>query len=235
MNLEAIHADYSANKEKYTDLLKKNNIPNGITTPKSLTELKVPKEEGNVTVYRAKARLREIGMCLPPGYRIHNNSVYLDIGCGDGLLTKEIAYGLRCYETHGVDLDNFSGAPIKCGLKNFKLVSQEAFQLPYKDGTFDLITVFQVLHHAKSPATVIREAVRVLKKGGILILREHDGIKEVHRLIDFEHLLYEKFDLNKYIGNYLPAKEWDQLIGLKPLGGTPVKGPTRYYTKAYIK
>jgi ubiquinone/menaquinone biosynthesis C-methylase UbiE len=82
---------------------------------------------------------------------------------------------------------------------------------------------------------VICEAKRVLKKNGYLLIREHNGIKKIHPIIDFEHLLYEKIVPEEYIGNYKSYIEWEKLIKMKSIGYTNPYGPTETYMQAFKK
>jgi SAM-dependent methyltransferase len=41
--------------------------------------------------------------------------------------------------------------------------------LPYADGTFDAVVSDQVLEHVRDPAAAVRETIRVLAPGGLLI------------------------------------------------------------------
>jgi ubiquinone/menaquinone biosynthesis C-methylase UbiE len=41
-------------------------------------------------------------------------------------------------------------------------------KLPYKNGTFDIVTSFYTLEHVQSVERVIKESTRVLKKGGVM-------------------------------------------------------------------
>lgn len=45
-------------------------------------------------------------------------------------------------------------------------------ELPFRDGVFNLITCFGVLHHIPSVTRAVRECHRVLAKGGVFLLRE---------------------------------------------------------------
>lgn len=53
------------------------------------------------------------------------------------------------------------------------LARQEEWRLPFRDGSFDLVVLWQVLEHvfgAESKRRVVNEAVRVLKSGGHVLI-----------------------------------------------------------------
>lgn len=60
-------------------------------------------------------------------------------------------------------------------------------QLPYEDGRFDVVMSNSIVHHIPKPETVLREAWRVLKPGGLLffrdLLRPADS-QSVEKLVD---------------------------------------------------
>lgn len=59
------------------------------------------------------------------------------------------------------------------GLMGRIQVSQmDAKQLPHSDATFDTVMSNSILHHIPEPLTVLREAVRVTKSGGLLFFRD---------------------------------------------------------------
>ena len=71
--------------------------------------------------------------------------------------------------------------------------------LPFEADSIGLITALMVLHHIKDPAPTIAEFFRVLKPGGIVIVREHDirqtfsdadDTSELIDLIDTLHLMH---------------------------------------------
>ncbi len=101
----------------------------------------------------------------PKGRRV------LDIGCGGGFLAEEFA-ALGCAVT-GID----SSAPTiaearrhadETGLKiAYRVASGEA--IPFDDATFDIAYCCDVLEHVRDLDTVIAEAARVLKPGGVYL------------------------------------------------------------------
>lgn len=55
----------------------------------------------------------------------------------------------------------------EAGLQNVTTRVADACNLPFDDGTFDLVTCRIAPHHFPEPAAFIREVARVLRKGGV--------------------------------------------------------------------
>jgi len=90
----------------------------------------------------------------------------LDVGCGTGanllMLSK---YG----DAEGVDVSEDALAFCReRGLENVKLGAAE--ELPYEDGTFDLVTALDVVEHLDDDLAGLREMRRVLRPGGRVLL-----------------------------------------------------------------
>jgi SAM-dependent methyltransferase len=58
------------------------------------------------------------------------------------------------------------------GLDHLSVRQGNMYQLRFADGSFDTVTIDQVLYQAEQPAEVLREAARVLRPGGRLLLVE---------------------------------------------------------------
>jgi SAM-dependent methyltransferase len=92
----------------------------------------------------------------------------LDAGCGTGRNVLELG---RLGETTGIDLaPRAIELSTQRGLK--RLARASVAQLPFADGTFDVVTAFDVLCHGavRDEATSLREFRRVLRPGGWLLL-----------------------------------------------------------------
>jgi SAM-dependent methyltransferase len=90
----------------------------------------------------------------------------LDVGCGTGanllMLSK---YG----DAEGVDISEDALAFCReRGLDKVKLGAAE--DLPYDDGTFDLVTAFDVVEHMDDDLAGLKEMRRVLRPGGRVLL-----------------------------------------------------------------
>jgi SAM-dependent methyltransferase len=89
----------------------------------------------------------------------------LDVGCGTGAnldLLREFG------EVLGIDSEE---AAIRfCGERGLDgLTRARAQDLPFGDGTFDLVTSFEVLEHLEDDARAAGEIARVLRPGGRLL------------------------------------------------------------------
>ena len=109
--------------------------------------------------------------------KIQKNVQILDLGCGGGLLTVEIAKkGFK--NIKGVDLSPNS---IKEAIKNSKklLLDVEfkvgnAYEIPFKENSFDIVIVADVLEHLNDLKSAMKEINRILKKGGLIFFETID-------------------------------------------------------------
>lgn len=116
---------------------------------------------------------------------------YLDLGTGTGRIL-EIA---SPHFDGGIGVDNnremLAIARAKLDenqIRHAHVQEADISALPFGRNRFDCIGLYQVLHFIEEPATVIREAGRVLQPGGRLLILDYGehGHKELQR--DFAHL-----------------------------------------------
>jgi SAM-dependent methyltransferase len=93
--------------------------------------------------------------------------VILDLGCGDGSFGR---YRPNSQVTvHGVDAD--AGAVREATRHEMALcVDLEASDLPYPDASFDGVLAKDIFEHVSDPARLVREAHRVLRPGGVMVV-----------------------------------------------------------------
>jgi len=95
-------------------------------------------------------------------------SSILDMGCGEGTRLAKIAD--KNGKIYGIDISKkaIEIAKKKYPQFNFRVGNLE--KLPFPDNTFDLVYSAFVFEHLRNPEKVIKEGVRVLKKGGSLLI-----------------------------------------------------------------
>ena len=93
----------------------------------------------------------------------------LDIGCGDGCITKIITKEKKL-EPYGIEIveSNISKAR-KRGIKVMKCDLQRE-ELPFEKSSFDIVYAGEILEHLAVPEELVEEVRRVLKRDGIFIV-----------------------------------------------------------------
>lgn len=100
--------------------------------------------------------------------KVKKPSRLLDVGCGNGLfLNLARKHG---WETYGVELSPTACEQAKNGL-HLNVVCGELQEARFPDGSFDVVTLYNVLDHLPSPLDELLEIHRILKGGGLLVLR----------------------------------------------------------------
>lgn len=107
----------------------------------------------------------------------------LDVGCGTGNVLRLARRHFR--HCVGVDLSRRLLGELR-RRDGFDLAAAEALYLPFRDGQFDLVSMYALVHHIVDPAPVFRAAWRALRPGGRLYL-DHDPNYFFGR---FHHIYY---------------------------------------------
>jgi len=97
----------------------------------------------------------------------------LDIGSGEGRILKLL--GSRAQRAVGVDIDSDArqlarAELLLAGIENCSLRKGDMYDLPFADAEFDTIVLDDVLATANRPLAAIKEARRILKPAGRLLL-----------------------------------------------------------------
>lgn len=92
----------------------------------------------------------------------------LDVGCGPGLAAQTLARKIG--RVAGVDATApfIAIARKRLPQGDFRVAEMET--LPYADGTFDVVTGFNAFQYAAKPVNALREARRVARPGGMIVI-----------------------------------------------------------------
>lgn len=110
---------------------------------------------------------------LTPGMRI------LDIGCGPGTITADLAGLVPDGHVTGLDrapgvLEQAGATAAGRGLTNTAFTVGDVHALDFPDDTFSVVHAHQVLQHVGDPVRALREMRRVTRPGGFVAVRDAD-------------------------------------------------------------
>ncbi|KAI1130916.1 ubiE/COQ5 methyltransferase [Nemania abortiva] len=159
---------------------------------------------------------------IKPHYRI------LDVGCGPGSITVDLAQLVPQGSVIGVDTseDVISQARDLARTRgvtaNLEFQKSDGSKLPFGDDEFDIVFCHQVLHHVQEPVSILKEMARVTRKGGIVAAREVDygavtWYPELPGIQRWEDIHMENFKVSNSqpkAGRYVKA--WAREAGFAP-------------------
>jgi ubiquinone/menaquinone biosynthesis C-methylase UbiE len=149
----------------------------------------------------------------------------LDIGCGSGYMTYQMAYdGAIAYGIDIIKMDDFYIPENLRGKLTF--IKTEGETIPFEENFFDIILVSEVITQVPEPQKMLTEIKRILKPGGRVVIiqpLDRQGIREDYEnnsiFIRFMRMIWTiPKDYNDYLariqrvfGNifpYLPPEEY---------------------------
>jgi ubiquinone/menaquinone biosynthesis C-methylase UbiE len=133
----------------------------------------------------------------------------LDVGCGPGNITVDLAARVAPGPVTGIDVvavADSAGTP-----DNVTFGTGDVYALDFPDASFDVVHAHQVLQHLMRPIDALVEMRRVLKPGGILAVRDsdYDGFvwapddPLLDRWMELYHQLTERNGAEADAGRYL--------------------------------
>jgi SAM-dependent methyltransferase len=85
----------------------------------------------------------------------------VDLACGDNRLVTALGHAVRGVRGIGVDIRDYGSVD---------LVREDLADLPFADLSVDTVTILAALNYFDDPVSVLREARRILKEAGVLIV-----------------------------------------------------------------
>lgn len=102
----------------------------------------------------------------------------LDVGCGPGTITVDLARRVAPGRTVGMDRAAAVVAQARAHADSagvdVVLRVGDVYALPFADASFDVVHAHQLLQHLTDPVAALRELRRVLRPSGLLAVRDSD-------------------------------------------------------------
>lgn len=133
-------------------------------------------QESVLRSHRWRTAENSAGYLLPflePGMRL------LDVGCGPGTITLDLAARVAPGRTVGVDrhagvVSQAQSLLASRAISGVEFRTADAYGLEFEDESFDVVHAHQLLQHLTDPVAAVREMRRVLRAGGLLAVRDGD-------------------------------------------------------------
>ncbi len=157
--------------------------------------------------------------------RLESGQRILDVGCGPGTITRDLAQWVAPGGVLGIDavdgvLDEARAlleapdAPANCRFQR-----GDVYALDFDDESFDVVHAHQVLQHLTDPVAALIEMRRVLAPGGVLAVRDADygamswapADTDLTRWADLYHRIADQLHVDADAGRHLLG--WVQAAG----------------------
>jgi ubiquinone/menaquinone biosynthesis C-methylase UbiE len=126
----------------------------------------------------------------------------LDIGCGIGTYVR--AFHRFSNEIYGIDVD----VDRVKSAEGLNVLAAAAEHLPFEDGTFDIVFLNEVIEHVNDDTEALREAYRILKSGGVIIIYAPNRLYpfETHGFFLGKRYVFRLLPLVNYLPDFLRNK-----------------------------
>lgn len=152
----------------------------------------------------------------------------LEVGCGPAgistYLDSDRKYAIDPLNDYFVSVERFQ----QLRDQRTQYLTAKGESLPYKEESFDLVIMDNVLDHCENPEQVMKETLRVMKKGGVLYFQQNvytlwgKGLR----------LGMEKFEIDKGHPHTFTKKDIYQL--LNQIGLEVIYSDSRGYLKQWF-
>jgi len=174
---------------------------------------------GNMMIHISNLLIREI--------TIPENPVVLDVACGTGITTFELAKRCNGQGTfHGVDLsqsmlEKAEQNSAELGLNNTQFMKMDAQNLDFPDSKFDIVICSMSFQFFPDQKKAIQEMRRVLKPNGVVAIllpgnKSGQENLEIVRTVAKRHPEYPMFIdiVDRFNDGFLTLEEFTELFDL---------------------
>jgi 2-polyprenyl-6-hydroxyphenyl methylase/3-demethylubiquinone-9 3-methyltransferase len=171
----------------------------------------------------------------------------LEIGCGDGHLTEQLAARFPTADVVGIDVADEPGRLYKGRREGVTFRQTTAEELAAREAeAFDLVVLCDVLHHVPPPERpgLVRAAGRLTRRGGALVVKDWERGRDVGTLASYVSDRYITGDAVRFfppggleavirearpddliVGEGRVPPRWNNLYLVVRIGCPPGKGP----------
>jgi len=168
------------------------------------------------------------------------NKRVLEIGCGSGYGADYLSKSASSVVATDISAENIADCQDKYGRKNLDFVEANGLNLPFENGSFDVVVSFQVIKHIapKNVLNYLSEIKRVLNSEGVFLVSTPNSRL---RLLPFqkpwnpEHKIeYKDEELKKLLGRVFKEVEVYGLCGSNAIQATGYGQSKRSPSQVYI-
>jgi ubiquinone/menaquinone biosynthesis C-methylase UbiE len=128
----------------------------------------------------------------------------LDVGCGSGQLTNEIARKIGAGHVVGVDVQ-----PRPTSFLDVRFY--DGAILPFEDQSFEVVTIIDVLHHCEAAGGILAECIRVAQRA--VVVKDHFSFGPIsHAVLHFMDRFGNAQDAIPVYGRYFTPSQWVTLV-----------------------
>lgn len=158
--------------------------------------------------------------------RRHKGKI-LDVGAATGILLDVAAQ--RGWEPYAVELNPYSAGVLREKFGMERVFEGELADYPVSDGSFDVITMTDVLEHVLDVAGTLKVAAKLLKEGGVLCITTPQ-IDSFSRMLLGRHWLHFKEEHVQYFSGKAIVK----VLTEAGFDRIQIRGHYKYLTIAYV-